>query len=425
MKEVVIGFLGGGNIGGCVYRLLEDMKEDIRIRCDVSIRVKKVLVKDFESFIPNGIPESILTIDKADVLQDPEISLVAEFMGGEHPAADFMLEALNNGKSAVTANKVALALNWDKLQAAAQAHGVGLYYEASVGGAVPVIAVLRGSLQSNRIDKLMSIINGTTNYILSRMYKNGEDYDLVLKDAQRLGLAEPNPAFDVEGMDAAYKLSIMASLAFHGRVTYDKVYREGITGVTAEDIACGRDMGYVLKLLAIAKRDGCHVETRVHPTFVPMDHPLARVDGSLNAVTIHGNSCEDMTLQGYGAGTPTASAVVSDILNAVTAKEHSYTDFPNTHDADESLNFTDNWETRYFIRINAIDAPGVLAAVANAFGQEQVSIATMQQTGAAGDDNRVMLTFITHVTREQSMKAALRRLNPAICKVESMIRVEE
>ena len=414
MKEAVIGFLGGGNIGGCVYRLLQDMHEEIMARCGVSIRVKKVLVKDLPSFIPNGIPESLLVFDKAEIMDDPEITLVAEFMGGEHPAADFMLAALQRGKTCVTANKVALALHWDELEAAAETSGAGLYYEASVGGAVPIIATLLNSLQANRIDTLMSIINGTTNYILSRMYKNGEAYADVLKDAQRLGLAEPNPAFDVEGMDAAFKLSIMASLAFHGRVTYDNVYREGITGITAEDISCGREMGYVLKLLAICKQQDGVVETRVHPTFVPSEHPLAQVNGSMNAVYIHGHSCEDMTLQGFGAGTPTASAVVSDIMNAVTAVTHHRPDFAVTKEADPRLRFTDNWETRYFIRVSAIDAPGVLARVADCFAQEHVSIATMMQKGAPQEGGRVTLIFITHRTLEQSMQAALRRLDKDI-----------
>ena len=346
-------------------------------------------------------------------------------MGGEHPAADFMLAALKKGKTCVTANKVALALHWDELEAAAAETGAGLYYEASVGGAMPVIATLLHSLQANRVDTLMSIINGTTNYILSRMYRNGEAYADVLKDAQKLGLAEPNPAFDVEGMDAAFKLSIMASLAFHGRVTYEKVYREGITGVTAEDIACGREMGYVLKLLAICKRHGDVVETRVHPTFVPQEHPLAQVNGSMNAVYIHGHSCEDMTLQGFGAGTPTASAVVSDIMTAVTASVHSHPDFAVTKEADPCLCFTDNWETRYFIRVSAIDAPGVLARVADCFAQENVSIATMMQKGAPKEGGRVTLIFITHMTREQSMQAALRRLDRDIAAAESVIRVEE
>lgn len=424
MKKLTIGFLGGGNIGGCVYRLLEEMHDEIITRCGVDMQVKKVLVKDLPSFIPNGIPEDKLVFNIDDVVSDAEITLVCEFMGGEHPAADFMLKCLEAGKTAVTANKVALALNWEKLQAAAQQSGAGLYYEASVGGAMPIIALLNSSLQSNHIDKMMAIINGTTNYILSRMYKNGEDYELVLKDAQALGLAEPNPAFDVEGMDAAFKLSIMASLAFHGRVTYERVYREGITGVTATDIACGHEMGYVLKLLAIAKKDDKKVEVRVHPTFIREDHPLSNVNGSVNAVYLHGNSCDDMMIQGYGAGTPTASAVVSDIINAATAVDHPFPAFDNSIDAPKCFHFTGNWETRYFIRLDAVDEPGVLAKVAYCFAQENISIATMKQKGDRSD-GRVELIFITHECPERSMRAALERLDSSICKLESMIRVEE
>ena len=425
MKEVVIGFLGGGNIGGCVYRLIEDMKGEIEKRCGVTLCVKKVLVKDLESFIPNGIPVEKLVFRREEIMDDPEISLVAEFMGGEHPAADWMLEALTHGKSVVTANKVALALNWDRLQAAAQENHVGLYFEASVGGAVPIIATLMNSLQANRIEKLMCIINGTTNYILSRMYRNGEDYDLVLKDAQRLGLAEPNPAFDVEGMDAAFKLSIMASLAFHGRVTYDSVYREGITHVTAQDIESGREMGYVLKLLAIGKRSGDEVEVRVHPTFVPQEHPLAKVDGSLNACYLYGHSCEDMMLQGYGAGTPTASAVVSDIIQASTCAVHQMPNFENTPYPDPNLHFTDNWVSRYFIRMSAVDQPGVLAKVAACFAEQQISIATMKQNPGAGEDGRVTMIIITHAAPERAMQAALASLDKDIVRTESMIRVED
>lgn len=424
MKEINIGFLGGGNIGGCVWRLLQDMQEEIEKRCAVSLRVRKVLVKDRESFIPNGIPESLLVFDASEITRDPSIDLVAEFMGGQHPAADFMLDALQHGKTVVTANKVALALSWHDLETAAAQNGAGLYYEASVCGAMPIIAVLQSSMQANRIDKMMGIINGTTNYILSRMDKNGEDYDLVLRDAQTLGLAEPDPTFDVEGMDAAYKLSILASLAFHGRVTYDRIYREGITRVSATDIRCGKEMGYVLKLLAIAKRTGEQVEVRVHPTFVPKDHPLAQVDGSFNAVYLHGHACQDVTLQGYGAGAPTASAVVSDLIAAATATQHPHPNFAITAEADPALRFTDNWNSRYFIRVSATDVPGVLAQVATCFAVEDVSIATMLQKGAV-EQGRVTLVFVTHVTPERAMQAALKRLNPDICRLESMIRVEE
>ena len=425
MKEVVIGFLGCGNVGGGVWELLKSFAPEIVHRDHVSIRVKRVLVRDVTKARSCSVPPELLTTDPADVLYDPEISLVAEFMGGEQPATEYMLTALKNGKTVVTANKVAVALNWHRLQAAAQQNRVGLYYEASVCGAIPIISTLMTPLQANRIDKLMGIINGTTNYILSRMYQNGEDYDLVLRDAQKLGLAEPNPASDVEGMDAAYKLSIMASLAFHARVPFKQVYREGITQVTAMDIACGKEMGYVLKLLAIAKRDGSTIEVRVHPTFLPKDHPLSRVDGSFNAVYLHGHACKEMMLQGRGAGDmPTASAVVGDILQAATAEVHVHPTFANTAEPDASLTFTDNWKTRFFIRVSASDAPGVLARVAGCFARENVSIATMMQKDAV-EDGRVPLIFITHAAPEQSMQAALRHLEPEICRLESVIRVED
>ena len=425
MKEVVIGFLGCGNVGGGVWELLKGFAPEIAHRDHVAIRVKRVLVRDVTKARTCSVPKELLTTDPADVLYDPEISLVAEFMGGEQPATEYMLTALKNGKTVVTANKVAVALNWHRLQAAAQQSRVGLYYEASVCGAIPIISTLMTPLQANRIDKLMGIINGTTNYILSRMYQNGEDYDLVLRDAQKLGLAEPNPASDVEGMDAAYKLSIMASLAFHARVPFKQVYREGITRITAMDIACGKEMGYVLKLLAIAKREGSTIEVRVHPTFLPKDHPLSRVDGSFNAVYLHGHACKEMMLQGRGAGDmPTASAVVGDILQAATAEVHVHPTFANTAEPDASLTFTDNWKTRFFIRVSASDAPGVLARVAGCFARENVSIATMMQKDAV-EDGRVPLIFITHAAPEQSMQAALKHLDPEICRLESVIRVED
>ena len=425
MKEIVIGFLGCGNVGGGVWELLQGFAPEIAHRDHVKIRVKKVLVRDVNKARSCSVPAEVLTDNPNDVLFDPEISLIAEFLGGEQPATEYMLTALKNGKTVVTANKVAVALNWHRLQEAAQRSHVGLYFEASVCGAIPIISTLMTPLQANRIDRLMGIINGTTNYILSRMYENGEDYQLVLQDAQKLGLAEPNPASDVEGMDAAYKLSIMASLAFHARVPYKKVYREGITKITAMDISCGKEMGYVLKLLAIAKREGGTIEVRVHPTFLPKEHPLSRVDGSFNAVYLHGHACKEMMLQGRGAGDmPTASAVVGDILHAVTVDVHVHPTFANQAEPDASLDFTNNWTSKYFIRVSAIDAPGVLASVAGCFAKENVSIATMMQKDAV-EDGRVPLIFITHATHEQSMLEALKHLDPAVCKLESMIRVED
>lgn len=424
MKEIVIGFLGCGNVGGGVWNLLENFRAEIAHRNHLSIRVKKVLVRNVNKARTCGVPAEVLTASVQDVVDDPEITIVAEFMGGEQPAADYMLRALNAGKTVVTANKVAVALNWHLLQAAAQAHGVGFYYEASVCGAIPIINVLQNSLQANRITSMMGIINGTTNYILSRMYANGEDYQTVLADAQRLGLAEPDPAADVEGLDAAYKLSIMASLAFHGRVPFSKVYTEGITRLSAMDIACGKEMGYVLKLLAIAKREGDDVQVRVHPTFLPKTHPLSSVDGSFNAVFIRGHACQEMMLQGRGAGDmPTASAVVSDILRAATAECHIHPTFANTAEADPRLIFDDNWHSRYFLRLSAEDRPGVLEKIAGWLAHENVSIASMLQKAKA-DDGRVPLIIVTHTAPEKSLRRALTAFAPEACTVESVIRVE-
>jgi homoserine dehydrogenase len=431
MKQLSLGFLGCGNIGGGVYRLLEEMHDELEKRDGLSLSVRKILVKSIDEALEINekkglhVPRELLTEHAEDVTADPEISIVCEFMGGEQPAARFMLEALSHAKHVITANKVALALNWDKLQAQAEASHVGLWYEASVGGVIPIIRVLNVNLESDRIDRVYGIINGTTNYILTRMAKEGKDYDEVLRDAQRLGLAEPNPAMDVEGMDAAYKLSILASLAFHGRVTCQQVYREGITQVSALDIAFGREMGYTLKLLGIAKRDGSVVETRVHPTFLPVDHPLARVDGSLNAIFVHGAYCQDMMLQGRGAGDlPTASAICGDIVEAALSERPHYPTFRNTPDPDPSFSFTDNWLTRAYIRLSAVDRPGVLARVSECFAKESVSIASMLQKEAP-DDGSASLIIITHPAPEQAIRRALARLDSSICKLEAMIRVEE
>ncbi len=424
MKEVVIGFLGCGNVGGGVWNLLENFRKEIAHRDHLRIRVKKILVRDVNKARSCDVPQELLTTEVAEVVADPEISIVVEFMGGEQPATEYMLQALRCGKTVVTANKVAVALNWHRLQAAAVENGVGLYYEASVCGAIPIIDALSHALQANRINHLMGIINGTTNYILSRMYENGEDYQAVLEDAKRLGLAEPNPASDVEGWDAAYKLSIMASLAFHARIPFNKVYVEGITKLTAMDISCGKEMGYVLKLLAVAKREGDIIQVRVHPTFLPKNHPLSQVSGSFNAVYLKGHACQEMMLQGRGAGDmPTASAVVGDILHAAVTDLHVHPTFANRAEADATLTFDDNWECQYFLRMSAVDQPGVLAQIAGVLAAEGVSIATMMQKGRKCD-GRVPLILVTHVAHEQAVKRALEAFDPKVCQVESMIRVE-
>ena len=419
MKEVVLGLLGLGNIGGGVWDLIRTYGGEVEKRTGFRLRVKKALVLDKKIHGGHEVPEEVLTTDRADILEDPEIRIVCEFLGGEQPAASMMLRALENGKSVVTANKMALSLHFDELRAMAAKTGAGLYYEASVGGAIPIINAIQSPLIANHIEQMMGIVNGTTNYILTRMAAEGADYDTVLKDAQRLGLAEPNPAADVEGMDAAYKLSILGSLAFHSRIRFEQIYREGITKITPEDISFGREMGYVLKLLAIGKDSGDTIEARVHPAFLPENHPLARVDGSLNAVYLYGHAFKDMMLEGRGAGDiQTASAIVGDIIQAAGAAVH-----PMPWLRQDPIPVADDWRSKYFIRMKAKDAPGVLAEVTGLLAGEGISVSAMMQKGAV-PGGKATLIFITHIAPESAVQRVVKALNPEICLVENVIRVE-
>lgn len=424
-KLITIGFLGCGNVGGGVWRLLSSFSRDIAHRTGLRFQVKRVLVRDVSKNRGIDFPEGVLTDRVEDVLEDPDISIVLEFLGGEEPAHRWITAALEHGKTVVTANKVAFALHWHELQKAAKAHGVGLYYEAAVCGAIPIIHSLEESLQANRIHYLYGIVNGTTNYILTRMSREGAEYADVLRDAQRLGLAEPDPSSDVEGLDAAYKLSILASLAFHGRVPFENVYVEGITGIQAEDIRCGQELGYTLKLLAIAKRDGLKVETRVHPTFIRNEHPMANISDAFNAVFLHGHACGDMMFMGRGAGDlPTASAIVSDLVRAASAEHHLYPTFENDLNPSVALENNRDWQTAFYVRVKAVDKAGVLGHVAQTFAEDDVSIAAMQQKGAASDGH-VTLVLITHKASERAMRHALSALRPEIARVQSVLRVEE
>ena len=422
---IKIGFFGCGNVGSGVYRLLNGFAKEIAHRTDMRFEVKRVLVRDTRKQRGVEIPPEVLTTNVNDLLEDDEISIILEFLGGEEPAYSYLLSALQHGKTVVTANKVAFALHWHELQKAAKESGAGLYYEAAVCGAIPIIHTIEDSLQANRIDRLYGIVNGTTNYILTRMSKDGEEYVDVLREAQHLGLAEPDPSSDVEGLDAAYKLSILASLAFHGRVPFENVYVEGITGVKSEDIRCGQELGYTLKLLAIAKREGLRVETRVHPTFIKDDHPMANISGAFNAVYLNGHACGEMMFMGRGAGDlPTASAIVSDLIRAASATKHCYPTFENDLYPTVALENNTDWRCSFYVRMLAQDRPGVLSSVAKTFADHNVSIAAMQQKGEV-KNGRVTLVFITHAAYEKEMQAAVKEITPDVATVESLLRVEE
>lgn len=426
MEEIKIGFFGFGNVGTGVYKILREIGGEISHREGFNIKVEKILVRDVNKKRKVSIDPGLFTDNVKDIVNNPRISIVAEFMGGVEPAKQYILEALENKKTVVTANKEVIAKHWPELERAAQRNGVGLYYEASVAGGIPVIKVMGESLQANKVYEIMGIINGTTNYILTKMSEEGRGFSDVLAEAQQLGYAEPDPTADIEGLDAMYKLSILSSMAFHSRVHIDNIYREGITGITVEDIIYGKELGYAIRLLAIAKRQGNTIEARIHPTFIPTDHPLAAVRESYNAVFIKGDAVGNLMLYGRGAGDmPTGSAIVSDIITTCHQKNrHRFTTFYNEDQASHNIYFNDNWETEFFVHLIVKDRPGVLAKIAGIFGKYDVSIASVIQK----DHNRdiVPLIFVTHKAREHSMKKAMGDISQIqdVIRVVNVIRVE-
>lgn len=423
-KHFKIAFLGCGNIGCGVWNLLNGFSADIEHRAGVSFEICRVLVRDVNKQRTADVPKEILTTQFRDIVDDPEIDIVLEFLGGEEPAHRMVVETLKAGKTVVTANKVAFALHWHEMQKIAMQNNAGLYYEAAVCGAIPIIHVLEESLQANRIDSVCGIVNGTTNYILSRMSREGAEYADVLADAQRLGLAEPDPTADVEGFDAAYKLSILSSLAFHGRVPFENIYREGITKVQAEDIRICAGLGYTLKLLAIARRRELTVETRVHPALIPNDHPLANVSGAHNAVFLHGHACGDMMFMGNGAGDfPTAGALVSDLVRAATSENHLYPSFLNSEIPADPFIREDNWECSFYARLIVADRPGMLVELSLPFARHGVSLKILQQS-THSQSGKAELILVTHQTREQDFQAALKEIPQEIAGVESILRLE-
>ena len=420
MEKTAVGYLGCGNIGCGVYRLIMEHGAAMEENEGVAFDVRRVLVRSLGKKRSVEVPREIMTDCADDVLADPEIKIVMEFMGGVEPAASYMIRALQNGKTVVTANKMALASRWDDIVDAARSSGAGLYYEASVCGAIPIIRAMNDSLQANRITSVMGIINGTTNYILSRMSSEGAAYEDVLSDAQRLGLAEPDPTADVEGYDAAYKLSILSSLAFHKHIPVESVYREGITNVTPLDVQCGKEFGLTLKLLAVAKEENGKVQTRVHPTFIPNAHPLASVTDAFNAVYVQGHACGEMMFYGRGAGDmPTASALVSDLVKAAKGQKHPLPAVKN-----EACEMAEDWSCVHFVRMLAVDQPGVLALVSSKFAQQGVSIASMVQKGRDERNKYAQLVFLTHKASEKAVRAAIAQMNEEMVSQVSIIRVE-
>jgi homoserine dehydrogenase len=419
---VRVGVLGYGNVGSALVRLLATDGPTIAARTGVFLEVVRVAVRDVTEDRSAGLPDGCLTNDAEAVVIDPDVDVVVEVMGGVEPARGLVLTALKSGKPVVTANKELLADAGAELFEAAVASGVDLLYEASVAGAIPLIRLLRESLAGERITRVMGIVNGTTNYILTRMTEDGASYDEALKEAQRLGYAERDPRADVEGLDAAAKAAIVASIAFGTRVVAGDVHREGITKVSADDIAVAGRLGYVVKLLAVAERAGDEVAVRVHPAMVPASHPLASVRDSFNAVFIEGEAVGELMLYGRGAGgTPTASAVLGDLVDAAHNLRAGGSGRTSALDR-AGVRPIDELSSEYYLNLDVVDRPGVLAKVATVFGEHGVSIRSMEQEGL---DEKARLVFITHTAREADVQATIRDLRrlDAVKRIGSLLRV--
>lgn len=419
-----VALLGGGTVGAEVARLITEQSDDLAARIGARLELVGVAVRD-ASKPRTGIPSALITTDAPGLLAQ-DIDIVVEVMGGIEPARTLMLEAMSKGASIVTANKALLALDGATLHDAAAANGVDLYFEASVAGAIPLLRPLSESLAGDQVRRVLGIVNGTTNFILTKMDEQGADYADVLAEAQALGYAEADPTADVGGHDAAAKAAILASLAFHTRVTIDDVYVEGITSVTSADVKAARDMGFVIKLLAVAEQlpDDRGVVVRVHPAMVPRTHPLASVREAFNAVFVEAQAAGQIMFYGRGAGgAPTASAVVGDIVAAARNKVAGATRPAESTYADLAVHGIGEANTRYYINIQVADEPGVLARIAQVFADNKVSIQVVRQDGHGEDAGLVVRT---HKASDKALAAtvdALRKL-PAVRNVLGVMRVE-
>ncbi len=428
MKKVFVAIMGYGVVGSGVYSILHENRLDIMHREGVDIEVKRILVRNMEtSSSKPGAPVELFTTDEKEVISDGDISVVVECIGGTDPARSYILDALNARKTVVTANKEVISKYWFELEAAAKKSGAGLYMEGTVGGGIPILRTISDSMQANNIMEVMGIINGTTNYILTKMSEEGLDFETVLKEAQELGYAEADPTADVDGFDAAYKLSILSSMAFHAHIPTDVIYREGIRNLTRTDFKNAKTLGYTIKLIAVGKKSGNKIEVRVHPTMIPNSHPLASVRGPFNAIYLKGHAVGDIMLYGRGAGKmPTASAVVSDIICGIAANgNHKYMTFQNVEGLSPEAELEKNFRCIYCVRITANDQPGTMTSISGCFAKYGVSLKEVLQLGDA-EGGLAQITFLTHMAEELSIKAALDEIRALSCvdKVDSLIRAE-
>jgi homoserine dehydrogenase len=432
MKDINVGLIGFGTVGSGVVRLLTENAGLIADKLGARLLLKKIA--DLDTTTDRGVKllPGVLTNDVNEILNDPEISIVIELIGGYEPAKSFVLKSIAAGKHVVTANKALLALHGNEIYAKAAEAGVEILYEAAVGGGIPVLAAIKGNMAANRFNTILGILNGTCNYILTKMTKEGSGFAEVLNKAQELGYAEADPTFDIEGIDTAHKLALLLSLCFGTKVQFDQIYTEGITSISAIDINFAQQFGYRIKLLAIGKRDGDRIEARVHPTMIPVHYPMADVDGAFNAIRLTGDFIGPVMFYGRGAGMePTASAVVGDLMDisrnilSGVGQRVAARGFQENKVAALAIKPIGEIVSRYYLRFSAVDKPGVLAAIAGALGRYNISIESMIQTGRSGD--YVPIVIITHEATESDIRAALSEIDEfeMIRESSNLIRIED
>lgn len=425
-NKIQIGLLGLGTVGTGIIKVLAENGYEISQKVEAEVKVKTVLVRSLEK--KRSITgDFIVTEQIEDIINDAEIDIVIEVMGGENPAKEYMLRALNAGKHVVTANKDVVAKYGRDMFDAAKEHNVDFMFEASVGGGIPIITPLKQCLTANKITEVMGIVNGTTNYMLTKMTNENLDYQTVLAEAQAKGYAEADPTADVGGLDAARKIAILASIAFNTRVALEDVYVEGITAITPEDIEYARELGYVIKLLAIAKDSPENgVDVRVHPAFIPKLHPLASVNDVFNAIFVKGNAVGETMFYGRGAGEkPTASAIIADVIDVSRDIIHHMVGRVRCTCFDHKVNCpVEKTRSAYYTRLLVEDEPGVLATIAGAFGQHGVSLNSVIQTRKV--NNCAEIVLITHHVIGENMKNAAETISnlSVVTKIQNIIRVE-
>ncbi|MFH0933209.1 MAG: homoserine dehydrogenase [Nitrospirota bacterium] len=424
-----VGIIGFGTVGSGTVRILLGNKDVLKERLGFEVNLRKIAVRDIMRVRDVKVPEGVVTTDVDTVLNDPHIDIVVEVIGGIRPAKDFILKAISNGKHVVTANKALLAIEGDEIFTAAQDAGVEIGFEASVAGGIPIIKVIREGLVANRIKAVYGIINGTSNYILTKMTDENVEFSVALKEAQKLGYAEADPTLDIEGIDSAHKLAILAYLSYGIPIPYKDIYTEGISKISSQDIDFASELGYKVKLLAIAKEKDSEVELRVHPTMIPKDYLISKVDGPFNAVYVEGDATGSTLYYGRGAGAmPTGSAVVSDIVDiARNIKKNATGRIPVMVRTirDVRIKKIEDVISMYYFRFSALDRPGVLSKISGILGNYNISIASVIQKGRRIGE-AVPLVVLTHEAKEKDVRQAVEEIDhlPVVMDKTVFIRVE-